>query len=98
MRRGQVFDELRDRKNSVVGFNGQLSSGKVAQHQIGLGETNIDGDDQAIVGSDMKKGWLASARCLAGGAFVDQPLGDQFLHQHAHHPTGHVHAARQIGA
>src|SRR5439155_9854315 len=51
-----------------------------------------------IMCSDVQKGRLTSARRFTGGAFVDQRLGDQLLHQYANYSTSHVHAARQIGA
>ncbi len=50
------------------------------------------------MGSDMKKSWFASARCFTSGAFVNQTLGNQLLHQHADNSAGHLHTARQISA
>ena len=46
----------------------------------------------------MQESRLAPTRRLAGRAFVDQPLGHQFLRQHADHAARHAHAPRQIGA
>ncbi len=46
----------------------------------------------------MKKGWLAPARWFAGGAFTNNALGNEILHEHASHAATHVHAAGQVRA
>ena len=60
IRTGEVFDEIRNRKNGLKILDRELAPGKVAEHQIGAREAHIYRHHQTIVRPDMKKRWLAS--------------------------------------
>src|SRR5205085_1054077 len=79
----QIADELRHRKNRVIGFQRELPSREVTNHHKRLAEANIHSYGKSIVTLDMKQGWLATESGFAHRAFVDQFLIDQLLNQNS---------------
>ena len=70
---------------------------EVGQHEVGLAEPNVDGDDEAVVRPDVEHHRLAAARRLHGGSLIDRPVAQQLADERRHHPSADAHPAREVG-
>ena len=94
----QRGDERRGFDDGVERLERDRGAIEVGEHDVGVAEANVDGDDEAVVRADVEHHRLAAARRVDGRALVDRAVHQQLTDERRHHPATHAHPAREVGA
>ncbi len=60
-------------------------------------ESDVDGDDEAVVRADVKHHGLPAAGGVDGRPLVDRPVLEQLADQRRDHASADAHAPREVG-
>ena len=70
---GEVGDEALGVDDGVERVAGDGGAAEIGQHEVGAAESDVDGDDEAVVRAHVEHHGLSAARRVDGCALVNRP-------------------------